>query len=221
MSESSRPARGTSPWHEPSDVASLIADLAHPDGVRRECARRALVRIGKPAVPELTRLLRAPRRQMRWEAAKALGRIADISSAPALVHALEDKDSDVRWLAAVGLVAIGPDALPPLLRALLEQRESNWLWEGAHHVCHDLCRRYADKHACRMLAALNTPEPDLAVAPAAHAVLSALEASRGPGPPRPAGEPEKGGRRKAEGGEENAGLESGPPPSAVHRPPSR
>ena len=48
---------------------------------------------------------------MRWEAAKALGKIGDPKAALALVGALEDPRSGIRWLAAEGLMAIGREAL--------------------------------------------------------------------------------------------------------------
>ena len=68
--------------------------------------------LGKPAVPSLIQLLSHRKPHVRWEAAKALGGIADPIAAFALVNAQKDRDGDVRWLAAEGLAALGRDALP-------------------------------------------------------------------------------------------------------------
>ena len=78
-----------------------------PDPAVRRKARKALVAIGKLAVPSLIRLLSHRKPHVRWEAAKALCGIADPLAASALVNALDDRDGDVRWLAAEGLAALG------------------------------------------------------------------------------------------------------------------
>jgi HEAT repeat protein len=160
--------------YEPADVPSLIATLASRDGVERRVARGQLVSLGKPAVPGLIQCLSHPHKQIRWEAAKALGHIADPIAAAALVNALEDKDGDVRWLAAVALVALRRAALRPLLAALLERPDSDHLRQGAHHVCHDLARTRVCEVVRPVLEALGKPEPEMAVPAAAYDALNAL-----------------------------------------------
>ena len=119
-----------------TDVESLLGLLADKDGVARQKARRSLVALGKPAVSSLTGVLLDSRfRQLRWEAAKALGAIGDSGAIPALMSALEDRDADVRWLAAEGLKKFKKAAWPPLLRAVIEcGPDSVSLRQGAHHV---------------------------------------------------------------------------------------
>lgn len=174
MSESKNLATEKQTSHNADDVASLIADLAARDPLARTAARRALARIGGPAVPALIQALFDSRHHVRWEAAKALKSIADPTAASSLVKALGDEDVDVRWLAAEALAALQEDALPPLLSALIEKPDSEWLLEGAHHVCHDLYRRSSNVHARRMLAALKGVEPQLAITPTAYEILEAL-----------------------------------------------
>ena len=55
-------------------IPSLAADLASLSPVARRKARKALVAIGKLAVPPLIRLLLHRKPHVRWEAAKALVR---------------------------------------------------------------------------------------------------------------------------------------------------
>lgn len=121
------------------EIEQLIADLNCDEYIDCQKARRKLVEMGGAAVPRLVKELSNSKYQVRWEVTKALGQIADKSSAEALVAALEDKEFDVRWLAAEALINIGQDALEPLLLALADHgNKSISLRHGAHHVLHDM-----------------------------------------------------------------------------------
>lgn len=155
-------------------ITSLVADLASQDELVRTDARQSLVGIRGPAVSALIGALGDPRRQVRWEAAKALGEIANPRAAPALVRALRDTEFSVRWLAAEGLIAFGPKGLVPLLRALIEHSDSVWMRQGAHHVLHDLARGDLREVLQPVLAALQGIEPSLEAPLAAETALDAL-----------------------------------------------
>ena len=81
-------------------LRNLMTTLTSKDGLARKRAREELVEIGQPAVPYLLEALKDKRRDVRWEAAKALSEIGDPRAALALVSALEDNDPGIRWLAA-------------------------------------------------------------------------------------------------------------------------
>lgn len=150
--------------------------LASPHAMVRIKARKSLLAIGDPSVPSLIRLLSHAKPHVRWEAAKALGRIANPTAASALVNALEDRDSDVRWLAAEGLVALGREGLRPLLAALFERDESCWLCQGALHVCRALAREKRLGPILRpLLVTLRQPWESTVVPAAAYAALSRLQ----------------------------------------------
>lgn len=165
-------------------ISTLIADFDSNDGSARETARQRLVDIGGPAVAPLTEALKSGDIQTRWEAAKALGEIADPAAAPALVRALHDDEFGIRWLAAEGLILVGPEGLRSLLGALTENSDSPLLRQGAHHVVRTFLRsRPSLKTTLQpVLAALDRPEPALEVPLAAEAALEALQAE-----PRPKG----------------------------------
>lgn len=55
---------------------------------------------------------------VRLEAARALGRLRDPGSVPALVAAMGDEQVAVRWAAAKALSQIGPPAVPALIETL-------------------------------------------------------------------------------------------------------
>ena len=143
---------------EPS-AETLTKTLSSRKDRVREGARHALVAMGKEAVPALIEALKDKNSLMRWEAAKALGEIADPETAPVLVKALEDEDFDIRWLAAEGLIRMNIRGLKPLLEALEHRGDSPWLREGAHHVFHDLAKGGLRKSLAPVLAALEALEP--------------------------------------------------------------
>ncbi len=121
-----------------SELHALLDALAERDVAERRRARRALVAIGREAIPGLGELLARGSFEARWEAALALGEIAVPEAVPALVLGLRDKEPDVRWLSAEGLISIGRPAVAPLLRSLIQHGESIELRRAAHHVIHDL-----------------------------------------------------------------------------------
>ena len=155
-------------------ITSLVDLLSSADGVERHTAREQLEEIGSPAVPFIARALRAPREHARWEAAKALGEIADASAAPALVRALEDEKAAVRWLAATALIKMGRDALLPLLHGLEGNSDSIWFRDGAHHVLRSLIRDGVADEALPVLEALENLEPCIEAPIAAYHVREEL-----------------------------------------------
>jgi HEAT repeat protein len=157
-----------------STIKRWITDLASRDGMVRQRARNSLVAVRKPAIVHLAKLTKDRNEQVRWEAAKALGEIADPKAAPPLTCALEDEEFDVRWLAAEGLITLKSKGLPPLLRALLKRPQSVWLREGAHHVLHDLSRTSLRKQVKALMEALEGVEPEIEVPPAAQNLLDSL-----------------------------------------------
>jgi HEAT repeat protein len=158
-----------------SSLDQIKANLASHDDRTREKARHTLVAMGKDAVQSLIEALKDKRYFMRWEAAKALGEIANADAAPALVEALEDEAFDVRWLAAVALIRINIRGLRPLFQALMERGDSTLLREGAHHVIHDLSKGELRKYLLPVLAALEDVEPSMEVPQAAYQALEKLE----------------------------------------------
>ena len=160
---------------EPSEkICLLLETLYSPDATKRQSTRKALVALGKTAVEPLIALLSDARPHVRWEAAKALGKIGDPASAPALVEALEDDESNVRWLAAVGLAVMKHKGLMPLLSALVRHPDSIWLREAAHHICHELMREGSFRELVPLIKTLEHPDPEVSVPLAVYDVIRAL-----------------------------------------------
>lgn len=161
-------------------VTELTAALRSDDGVVREHARRSLVAMGSAVVESLIEVLTDGGHQLRWEAAKVLGDIADRRAAAALVTALEDEEFDVRWLAAEALIRIGPPALVPLIEELERRPDSIWLRQGAHHVLHDLSDEQMKGEVVSLLNALESGEPEIRVIKPALDLLDKLKESVDP-----------------------------------------
>jgi HEAT repeat protein len=141
----------------------------------RRKAREALERVGWKVTPYLVDALTSSDVNVRWEAAKALGRIADPASAPALVRALMDESFEVQWLAAEGLIALGRKALEPLLEGLIDNPESVYMRQGAHHVLHDLERKHLlGEPSLHMLDQLRSVDPIEPYSLSAKRALKAL-----------------------------------------------
>ena len=153
----------------------LIGQLQSKDGLQRKKARIELVHFGKEALPFLINLLTDPQNQMRWEACKALGSIADASTAIHLLVVLCDESSEIRWLAAEALIAIKSAAVIPILDALVVNFDSINFRQGAHHVLKELAKQnILNKDTINVIAKLDFPEPNSSVIFAAQKALSSI-----------------------------------------------
>ena len=120
------------------DIRPLIENLESDEGMVRQNAREKLVGKGDGVVDEISKLLDAKKKILRWEAAKTLEGIATEKAIGPLIQLFEDKLSDIRWIAAMGLIKIGEPAVKPLLEAIVEKSDSYYLNKGAHHVLNSL-----------------------------------------------------------------------------------
>jgi HEAT repeat protein len=156
---------------EPS-ADQLVATLSSSDATARENARNQLVALGAPAVPRLLTALGDPKSHVRWEAGKALTHIADPSAAAALAARLADEDQDVRWVVGEALVALRRHAVKPVLEQLCGSTDTECLYNGAHHVLHDLAKLEALQPLLTpVLTAFDKPRPEVSVPVAAETAL--------------------------------------------------
>ena len=164
-----------------TSIESLIEMLKSNDGLARQHARHALVKIGEPSLDALIKAFEIRKEPLHWEVAKALTRIGTPKAAGALVNALDDKDFSVRWMAAEGLIHLAEEGLVPLLEALRDRSDSVWLREGSHHVLHDvIARKLVDAKTSEIISpvldALNHIEAETETHFAAKEALESLKA---------------------------------------------
>lgn len=137
-----------------SHLRELMEDLTGENTMAREKARLALVDIGEPAIDYLSELVYSNNVKFRWEGVKALSEMSEPDAIPFLIDALDDENAGVRWLAAEGLIRIGQPTLRPLLEALIARRQSPFLYQGAHHVLHELGKAEFTEEISSLLSAL-------------------------------------------------------------------
>jgi HEAT repeat protein len=88
-------------------VPILLRLLSDEDALIRRLAGDALVAIGSPVVLQLIEILQHGVHLSRLEAVRALARIADERSIPALFKALEDSSALIEYWASEGLEKMG------------------------------------------------------------------------------------------------------------------
>lgn len=128
---------------DPRAIEPLIAALKDEHALMRWDVAEALVNIGAPAVEPLIAALKdqheVQRRMVvgqpgsgeyesvmqtvRWDAARALGRIGDPRAVGPLIVALKDPNTQVRQAARVALVGIGAPSVEPLIAALRDPEQ--------------------------------------------------------------------------------------------------
>lgn len=156
-------------------IDELVAALGSKNGLARQSARKALQKIGTPAVPALLVALTSRHERVRWEAAKALGEIADPRAADGLAVALDDKSAGVRWLAAEGLARLGRAGLIAVFNVLIVHSYSAWLRESAHHVLTLLEYGELSAYVIPVIQALEDVEPNVQAPLAAKDSLDKLQ----------------------------------------------
>lgn len=100
-------------------VPALLTAMRGNDIFLRAAITGALIRIGHPSVPGLTRALFDPSSAVKRAACKALGKIGSQRSVPALIHSLNDSNPGVRKLAREALARIDT----PAARAALNKTD--------------------------------------------------------------------------------------------------
>jgi len=104
-------------------VMPLVEALASDDRSVRQCAAKALGRIGDgAAVVPLHTLLEDDDPRVVAAAAEALGELREPQSLDALLELLESEQKEIRQAATTGLGKFNPDAVTPLLAKLADER---------------------------------------------------------------------------------------------------
>ncbi len=149
------------------NIGALVQLLFSNDSIKRQEARRELVKIGKPAINFLVGLQYLSQKQVSWEAIKTLSEMAHPDCIPILINALENEDTNIRWLAAEGLIKVGRPSLMPVLEVLEERADSKLLRESVHHVLKGLKENghFTDDHD--LIKVLEDPSKHIVLAPTA------------------------------------------------------
>ena len=92
---------------DPHAVSALVGALADRDHLVVALAADALAEIGEPAVPALLEVVQNGKQAARLEAVRALAKIGDHRSIPALFAALDEGSALMEYWASEGLERMG------------------------------------------------------------------------------------------------------------------
>ena len=92
---------------DPELVGLLALALADPDPLAARLAADAMIAIGEGAVPALIEALQAGPHPARLQAVRALAKIKDTRSIPALIQALDHDSALTEYWASLGLERMG------------------------------------------------------------------------------------------------------------------
>lgn len=123
------------------ELKNLVSNLSNKEWLVRHNSRKALEKIGKPALPYLEEIAESRDYNTRWEVIKTIGDISDPSSVYILTKAMLDPNVDIRWLAAEGLIEMGENSVVPILKTIIKNYDSVDLCESAHHVLTELVKQ--------------------------------------------------------------------------------
>ena len=157
---------------------ALVTALRSKSVAEREATREKLIALGHAAVIPLLHGLDDSNEHVRWEAAKALGGIADPAAVDALTEALNDESDSVRWAAGEALTAIGWEGAKQVLVTLLRKSDSNAVCTAAHHVLSHFAKNKSGEFLKPVLERLEGEEPAVRVPLAALTALAHLRASK-------------------------------------------
>ncbi len=132
----------------PSELEDLLGDVALGGTIAKAAADRLLELKDPRAIKSLIGTLedlRSDCHEARMQAARALGAVASVRSASALLHALTDPSYKVRLAAAEALAtAAGPEEAPWLALALhnfgreFDRLAERWIWDETWAQLHAL-----------------------------------------------------------------------------------
>jgi HEAT repeat-containing taxis protein len=156
-------------------ITTLLGDLESTRPEVRIHARHDLEMAGREAVVPLVEKLKTAPDRVCWEAAKALGTIADPASASALVDALDHDNPDVRWAAANAIIRLRHAGLRQTLMGLLTKASSVEFRETARVVVSYFAHRKQTKFLQSLLKCFSDFEPGVTIPLAAHEALQQLD----------------------------------------------
>ncbi len=154
-----------------AEVKKLVSNLSNKEWLVRHNARKALEKIGKPALKFLEEIADSPDYNTRWEVIKTIGEISDPSSVYTLTKALIDPNVDIRWLAAEGLIELGESSVTPLLKTIIKNYDSVELCESAHHVLTELVKLKQYNDTTNLISLLSNRNTNTYIPIAAKAKL--------------------------------------------------
>jgi HEAT repeat protein len=135
----------------------------------------ALMNLGEAAKPIWLAILDHPNAHIRWHAARGLGQIGALQSAPILAEGLRDPEYVVRWASADVLAQLGEAAVPATLAMLAYHELDGQFRQAAIHALHGVRSQRAQERLKPLLDALHGPNAGVEAPVLAQRLLTEWE----------------------------------------------
>jgi hypothetical protein len=153
------------------EIKELIDKMGCLERAGCDEVRARLIRIGQPAVPQLTEAFKNRELDEKIQAARTLAGIGKKESIIFLIESMRSDDFETRYAAIQGLPLAGQKAINPLMRELIAHGNEITFRSGAHTVLHGIAAVGYLKLLKPVLMALEGPESELTAPLAAHKVM--------------------------------------------------
>jgi HEAT repeat protein len=159
---------------DPRCAPPLLKLLVGGDPELHRQASRSLMNLGEAARGAWLSILDHPDSHIRWHAARGLGQIGAIQSAPILAEGLRDPEFVVRWASADSLAQLGEAALPATLTMLTHHELEEQFRQAAVHALHGVRSQRLQAKLKPLLDALRGPNAGVEAPMLAQRLLAEL-----------------------------------------------
>jgi HEAT repeat protein len=135
-------------------AAPLLKLLVEGEPELHRQAGRSLMNLGEAARGTWLSVLDHPDSHIRWHAARGLGQIGAMQSAPILAEGLRDEEFVVRWASADVLAQLGEAAVPATLAMLTRHELEGQFRQAAIHALHGVRSQRVQERLKPLLDAL-------------------------------------------------------------------
>ena len=138
-------------------------------------AGRSLLSLGEAARGAWLSILDHPDSHIRWHAARGLGQIGALQSAPILAEGLRDREFVVRWASADSLAQLGEAAVPATLVMLTHHEMEEQFRQAAIHALHGVRSQRVQDRLKPLLDSLRGPNAGVEAPMLAQRLLAEWE----------------------------------------------
>jgi len=138
-------------------------------------AGRSLLNLGEAARGAWLSILDHPDSHIRWHAARGLGQIGALQSAPILAEGLRDREFVVRWASADSLAQLGEAAVPATLVMLTHHEMEEQFRQAAIHALHGVRSQRVQDRLKPLLDSLRGPNAGVEAPMLAQRLLAEWE----------------------------------------------
>jgi HEAT repeat protein len=160
---------------DPRCAPPLLKMLVEGEPELHRQAGRSLLNLGESARGAWLSILDHPDSHIRWHAARGLGQIGALQSAPILAEGLRDQEFVVRWASADSLAQLGEAAVPATLVMLTHHEMEEQFRQAAIHALHGVRSQRVQNWLKPLLDALRGPNAGVEAPMLAQRLLAEWE----------------------------------------------